>query len=92
MQTGKQGKQEQSAGGKLYRIFCYDIRFKTRVPEVDRIVELIINIEVQVDPTPGYPILKRGIYYCSRMLSEQFGTEFLDEHYEDMKKVVSIWI
>lgn len=70
----------------------YDIRFKTRVPDTDRIVELIINVEVQVDSTPGYPILKRGIYYCSRMLSEQFGTEFLDEHYEDMKKVVSIWI
>ena len=70
----------------------YDIRFKASVPETEQIVELIVNIEIQVDSTPGYPILKRGIYYCGRMLSEQFGTEFLDDHYEDMKKVVSIWI
>lgn len=70
----------------------YDIRFKTCVPETYQIVELIVNVEIQVDSTPGYPLLKRGIYYCGRMLSEQFGIEFFDEHYEDMKKVVSIWI
>ena len=41
---------------------------------------------------PGYPIIKRGIYYCSRMISAQHGTEFSDSHYEKIKKVYSIWI
>ena len=41
---------------------------------------------------PGYPLIKRGIYYCSRMISAQYGTEFTNSHYENIKKVYSIWI
>ena len=36
--------------------------------------------------------MKRGIYYCSRMISAQYGTEFTQAHYEHIKKVYSIWI
>ncbi|MCD8018515.1 MAG: hypothetical protein LUF92_02695, partial [Clostridiales bacterium] len=36
--------------------------------------------------------IKRGIYYCGRMLSSQYETEFTNSHYEKIKKVVSIWI
>ena len=41
---------------------------------------------------PGYPILKRGIYYCARMISSQYGTVFTDSHYEKIQKVYSVWI
>ena len=41
---------------------------------------------------PGYPWIKRGIYYCSRMIFSQYGTEFAESHYENIKKVYSIWI
>ena len=34
---------------------------------------MIINIEVQNDFYPGYPLVKRGIYYGGRMLSAQYG-------------------
>lgn len=36
--------------------------------------------------------MKRGMYYCGRMISEQYGTVFFKEHYEKIEKVYSIWI
>lgn len=70
----------------------YDIRFYGIVPRSGEMVSLIINLEAQNDFYPGYPIIKRGIYYCSRMVSSQYGVEFTDSHYEKIKKVYSIWI
>lgn len=26
---------------------------------------------------PGYPLLKRAVYYCGRMISSQYGTVFV---------------
>ena len=55
----------------------YDIRFCAEAPGTENRIQLIINIEAQNDFYPGYPIIKRGIYYCSRMISSQYGTELL---------------
>jgi hypothetical protein len=70
----------------------YDIRFLAIVPVTGELLRLIINVEAQNDFYPGYPIIKRAIYYCSRMISSQYETEFTDAHYEKIKKVYSIWI
>lgn len=70
----------------------YDIRFSAVAPTSGELIQLIINIEAQNDFYPGYPLIKRGIYYCSRMISSQYGTEFTESHYENIKKVYSIWI
>ena len=70
----------------------YDIRFKATLPESKEPVQLIINLEIQLNYTPGYPLVTRGFYYCARMISEQYGTVFTDEHYEKLEKVYSIWI
>ncbi len=70
----------------------YDIRFRAYIPDVEEPVQLIINLEIQLDDTPGYPLVTRGLYYCARMISEQYGTIFADEHYEDIQKVYSVWI
>ena len=70
----------------------YDIRIPAFLPEKGEIVRLILNLEIQLDDTPGYPIVKRGFYYCGRMISEQYGTVFTDEHYEKIEKVYSIWV
>lgn len=70
----------------------YDIRFWGIAPRSGGMVSLIINAEAQRDFYPGYPIIKRGIYYCSRMISSQYETEFSGAHYEKIKKVYSIWI
>lgn len=37
-------------------------------------------------------IVKRNLYYCCRLVSSQYGTEFTNSHYEKIKKVYSIFI
>ena len=49
-------------------------------------------MEIQTDDKPGYELVTRGTYYCARMISEQYGTIFTNEHYEKIQKVYSIWI
>lgn len=70
----------------------YDIQFHAIVPNTEELVQMIINVEAQNDFYPGYPIIKRGIYYCARMISSQYGTVFTKSHYEKIQKVYSIWI
>lgn len=69
----------------------FDIRFFAITKGKQR-VKLILNIEAQKKYYVGYPIILRGLFYCSRMISEQKDTEFRNDHYEDLKKVYSIWI
>ena len=70
----------------------YDIRFFAVAPVSGELVRLIINVEAQGRQRTSYPIVKRGVYYGSRMISAQYGTEFVHSEYEKIKKVVSIWI
>ena len=70
----------------------FDVRFTALAPDTEELIELIINIKAQNKFNPGYPLLKRGIYYCSRMISGQYGTVFTKSHYEKIKKVYSIWV
>ena len=55
-------------------------------------IGLILNVEAQNRYNAGYPLLKRAIYYCSRMISAQYGTEFTKGEYGKIKKVYSIWV
>lgn len=70
----------------------FDIVFNAKVPKSDEIICLIINLEIQVDPNPGYPLITRVIYYLSRLISRQKGTVFFHSHFEKIRKVYSIWI
>ncbi|MBR3811526.1 MAG: hypothetical protein IKJ16_04240 [Agathobacter sp.] len=70
----------------------YDIQFRAIIPDGNEVVQMIINVEAQNDFHPGYPIIKRGIYYCARMISSQYGTVFTKSHYEKIQKVYSVWI
>ena len=70
----------------------YNIRFFAIVPISGEFVRLILNCEAQNNFYPGYPLLKRGIFYCSRIISAQYGKEFTDSHYESIRKVYSIWV
>ncbi|MDO5297421.1 MAG: hypothetical protein Q4F00_12485 [bacterium] len=70
----------------------FDIYFDAIVPDTEESVQLIINVEAQAEFYPGYPLLKRGIYYCARMLSAQKETVFTGSHYEKIRKVYSIWV
>lgn len=70
----------------------YDIRFTATVPSEKEKIGLLLNVEAQNKFHPGYPLIKRGIYYCCRMISSQYGTVFTKSHYGKIKKVYSIWI
>lgn len=78
--------------GMKEKPITYDIYFRVLSPKDDEMIRMIINVESQKDFYPGYPLIKRGIYYCSRMISSQYGTEISDSGYEKLKKVYSIWI
>ena len=60
----------------------FDIYFDAAVPNTDETVKLIINVEAQAEFHPSYPLLKRGIYHCARLLSAQKNTVFTKSHYE----------
>jgi hypothetical protein len=72
--------------------FTFDIKFKVLIPGTKDIEDMIVNVEAQKDFYPGYPIVKRGIYYASRMISSQYGTVLKNSDYNQIKKVSSIWI
>lgn len=69
----------------------YDIRFFAITKDAAHI-KIIINVEAQKSYYPGYDLVTRAIFYCSRMLSAQLDTEFVPKNYNDIKKVYSIWI
>jgi hypothetical protein len=70
----------------------YDIIFTVIIPGTKTRIRMYVNIEAQNKYHPGYPLIKRCIYYCCRMVSAQYGREFKNSHYEKLKKVCSIWI
>ena len=70
----------------------FDIFFMAHLPESDQDIDFYINIEIQDDFYPGYPLSARGVYYGSRMLSMQYEDQIRGSHYENLKKVYSIWI
>ena len=70
----------------------YDIRFHAIAPSTGDPIRLIINVESQNKFRDGYPLLKRAVYYCSRLISSQYGIEFTHSQYGNIKKVYSIWL
>ena len=82
----------------------YDIQFEATIPmkqkkadkstPADKKVRMIINLESQAKDDPGYPLIKRALYYCSRLMARQKHPKdgFQHSDYDRIKKVCSIWI
>jgi len=60
----------------------------------DRKVCMIINLESQAEDDSCYPLIKRALYYCSRLMAKQKHPKngFQHSDYDRIKKVCSIWI
>ena len=86
--TGMKNEDNVPEEGVIY----FDIRFYVLVPDDNRRIKMIMNIEAQKSFYPGYEIVTRGVFYSGRMLSAQLHTEFEVPDYDDLKKVYSIWI
>lgn len=72
----------------------YDVRFDAIAPTSahDAASQDVIRLEAQTAFNPGYPLTKRAIYYCSRMISTQHGSIFKKSEYGKIRKVYSIWV
>ena len=86
-ETRNRGEQIQGVKNEDSTIqegtITYDIRFLAIVPGTGETIRLMVNVEAQNDFYPGYPIIKRALYYCSRMISSQYGSEFTETQYEN---------
>lgn len=71
----------------------YDILFESCYPGTkDQKIGLYINLEVQNNAYPGYPIEMRAMYYAARRLSSELKSLSISENYNNLKKVYSIWL
>ena len=70
----------------------FDIRFSAYAPTTGNKIKLIINIEAQKKHNPGYSLIKRAIFHCSRLLSSQYNVEFTEPKFDEIKKVYLIWL
>lgn len=86
--TGEANEDKTEGEGAV----SYDIRFYAILPQNNEKIRMIIDVEAQKSFYPGYEIVTRGIFYVARMISAQLGTEFSEPHYDEIKKVYSIWI
>lgn len=86
--TGNNTESKISNEGTI----TYDIRFYVWLPNRQEKVKILVDVEAQKNSNPGYDISARGIFYGARMISSQLGTEFEIPHYNEIKKVYSIWI
>ena len=85
------GTNTESSGINEGKI-TYDIRFPAIFPKGDEFIGLLFNIEAHNNYYPRYPIIKRGVYCSSRMISQQYGLDFPKADYNKVKKVYSIWL
>ena len=74
--------------GKRY----FDVLFESYVQKDNERIKLIINVEAQNSELTQNILINRAIYYVSRMISSQYGKEFMHSSFDDIKKVYSIWI
>ncbi len=70
----------------------YDIKFTARLPDSEKNLYKIINLEIQNKYDPGYKLIKRAILYVSRLISAQLNTVFTKDEYDKIQKVYSIWV
>jgi hypothetical protein len=62
----------------------YDIRTVLLLPiaEKQETIKILVGVEAQKEDKPGYDIPIRALFYCSRMISSQLGTEFSNQGVE----------
>ena len=82
----------------------YDIQFEAVLPfkqkkagkgtSTEKRLRMIINLESQARDDPGYPLIKRALYYCGRLMAKQKHPKdgFQHSDYGSIKKACSIWI
>ena len=82
------------------KLLRFDVKFCIVNPALEKTRDgkahkLHVDFEPQHDyypSNPGYPIVKRGLYYAARDLSSQLSSVTKETNYAALEKVVSIWV
>ena len=70
----------------------YDVLVSCALPGGKVIcVGFYFDLEMQRESEPEYPVVKRGVYYCCRLVSRQI-ERLGKESYNQIKPVYSVWI
>ena len=94
-------QMNQEVGSTTDTVITFDLRLVVKNPKLSKrniLVVLHIDLEFQNEYRPtlkdgrSYPLIKRGIYYVAREISEQLGNITENTNYDDLEKVVGIWI
>lgn len=72
------------SNGPIIRDIIYDVN----IPG-NKEIKVIVNLEAQLDPNPGYPLNARATYYLGRSISDQKAE--MGNDYSRLSKVYSIW-
>ncbi len=80
----RNSESPSAANGPIYRDIIYDVN----IPG-EKEIKVIVNLEAQLDPNPGYPLEARAMYYLGRAISDQKAEIGYD--YSKLSKVYSIW-
>ena len=74
-------------------LITFDIIFDAVVPVNGESVKFIINVEPQKTTKKiDYKLMKRAVYYATRLISSQKEKEFEKDDYNKLKKIFSIWV
>ena len=79
-------ESSSAVNGPIYR----DLIFDLNIPGGKEKVRVIVNLEAQLDPDPGYPLEARAMYYLGRTISDQKAD--IGHDYSRLSKVYSIWL
>ena len=70
----------------------YDVLTDCALPDGETVcVGFFFDLEMQRESKPGYPVPKRGVYYCCRLISRQI-ENLGEESYNQLKPIYSVWI
>ena len=70
----------------------FDVVTQVLIPPFDMPMWMIINFEAQNDAYPGYPLMKRGVFYGCSLIADQYGKVFVKSNFGRIHKVYSIWL
>lgn len=76
-------------------VVTYDVKLLVQNPKTQEKSVLIINLEAQNISNAkrlGYDLVKRAVYYASRLISSQKGELFFKSDYDKICKIYSIWL
>ena len=81
----RNSESSSAANGPIYRDLIYDVN----IPG-EKEVKVIVNLEAQLDPEPGYLLEARAMYYLGRAINDQKAE--IGRDYSKLSKVYSIWL